>query len=60
MKNNEPLADKYVEFLEIYPQLSYSHELPTWDDFFNYVDIPQEERSDFLAAAIMKQVSERT
>jgi hypothetical protein len=57
--STESLADKYIEFLGIFPQLAYSHELPTWDDFFDYVGIKTEDRSDFLAAAILKQVGEK-
>lgn len=50
------LADKFIEFLDTSQHL---HELPTWDDFFDEVDIPKKARTDFACAAIMKQVKER-
>lgn len=59
MSNNESLANKYIEFLDVFPQLTYSHDLPTWDDFFDYANIPKEDRTDFACAAIIKKVKER-
>jgi len=51
------LPEKYMEFLDIAPIIGIPQ--PTWDDFFDYCDIPPSHRTDFAAAAILKQISEK-
>ncbi len=54
MEGEDSLAEKYIEYLEI------ASEDATVDDFFDYCGIPENNRSDFLYAAILKQALEIT
>ena len=56
MKEHNLLADRYIEFIG---QKQHVCRTPTWDDFFDFVEIPKENRTDFACACILKQVMER-
>lgn len=47
------LAQQYIDYMD-----SDCPAGNTWDDFFDHVNIPKENRTDFAVAAIMKQVCE--
>ena len=48
-----PLAPVFIAYVE-----DPENEDKTFDDFFNDVGIPEDERSDFMTAAMLKQVQE--
>lgn len=50
---DEPLAATFIKYVE-----DPNHEHKTFDDFFNDLGIPEEERSDFAVAAMLRQVKE--
>ncbi len=51
--DDEPLAEVFIEYAA-YP----GHESKTFDDFFNDVGVPEDARSDFAVAALLRQVEE--
>lgn len=55
MDENVDLAEVWINFVK---DLPYDVEY-TWDDFFEIIGVPKEERSDFLVASIIKQAQEK-
>jgi len=49
MKDNDSLAVKYLEYMD------REDRGETFNDFFNWVKLPLEQRSDFVVGAIIKQ-----
>jgi len=50
-----------ADLAKIYLEKTKDPDLPenyTWDNFFDEVGVPKEARSDFAAAAILKQAKE--
>jgi len=54
IEGEDSLAEKYLEYIKTAPEGA------TVDDFFDYCGVPKSARSDFVYAAIMKQVREIT
>ena len=48
----ESLAVKYIEYLDMEDRGT------TFNDFFDWVGVPMEHRTDFAVAAILKQARE--
>jgi hypothetical protein len=53
-ENNMDLAEKYVEYMGKLARGEVKGN--TWNDFYDYCDIPPKDRTDFASAAILKQV----
>lgn len=47
------LAEEYIKYVG-----DPANENKTFDDFFDHVKVPEEERNDFVIAAMFKQVKE--
>jgi hypothetical protein len=52
--SEESLAVKYIEYMD----KDKADRGETFDDFFNWADVPKKNRSDFAVAAILKQAKE--
>lgn len=53
MLDNSDLADKLIEYMDM-----PDHGV-TFNDFFDWVGIPENERTDFLVACIVNQALEK-
>lgn len=51
--NDDSIAKQYVDYIEAGMPNGV-----TWDDFFEYIEIPEKHRSNFAVAAILKQAQE--
>jgi len=51
MSVHTDLARKYIEYMDL-PQDKRG---TTFNDFFDWVDVPMEQRTDFLVAAILNR-----
>lgn len=51
--SKENLAQAYLDYVDGGMQNGN-----TWDDFFDHVNIPKEDRTDFAATVILKQAME--
>lgn len=49
------LTDEYLKFCDNLKDDSKT----TWDDFFDFAEVPENERSDFLIGCILKQAKEK-
>ena len=56
MSKNRPLTDVYIEYQESLAPGEVGKK--TWNDFFDYAEVPMENRSDFAVAAMLNSLVE--
>ena len=57
MTDDRNLADVYIEYME--KREKGEAEGETWADFFDYAEVPKENRFDFAVGAILNELQKR-